>query len=235
MLSLFRRKSAVENFISGLSVKQKKAIMLSLLAIYRANKNYYADKVPLKYIDFYGQLLHINRRKIVLPETTREIIKPLNTCTELEKAVIVLILRGLTNVDHEATKTEADAIYYISQELGFEFNRFLEQPQHACDPEKMLMIFKEIILPDGNDSIEGGKMISNFSKIKLTTAEAEALYVSIAMNYELTPITNIAAMQQELKQLGLCIDYENSLLLYDHLKGRFMKRLEHSCACSKVH
>src|SRR5690349_6160647 len=99
----------------------------------------------------------------------------------------------------------------------------------------MLMIFKEIILPDDNEPVEGGKMISSFSKTKLTTAEAEALYVSIAMNYELTPITNMSAMHQELKELGLCIGFENSMRLYDHLKTRFMKRLDHSCEYAKVH
>src|SRR5215471_16531926 len=195
----------LKNFISNLSSKKRETIMLSLMLLCTAYGDEF-DKSELMYLDFYGNLLDVDRKRLyekMYNSKNLSLVDGFAEFTILEKAFLIFILRGIANIDFEASVAELNMIDSIARLLKFNFQEFFDNPKYDRDTFKLSAIMKELILPIFRDVVNGGKLIYELSQQTIDKIEAEDLYSALVFHFEFAPVRNLENFTAELNHLEL--------------------------------
>lgn len=228
MFSLFNKKSPIEIFFNKLSNDQKKGVISALTLIGICDGDSEKQGSELAYIEYYCKHLNVKGKEIIseMNKGITNLIQPLRDCSEIEKAVLIFIFRGMANIDTEANEKELKLINRISQLMNFDLDSFYADTNKSTDQHKVSLFFKDMIFPNWETDIEeGAKIINHLASTKITDEKAREAYLNLATTYELSEIRTLEEFERNIDSIGIDLSYENTLLLHKFLRGKIIQRL----------
>lgn len=234
MFNLFKKKKThIGKYFEHFSKEKREAVVAALTLIGVIDGDSDKKNFELLYTAFYAKELQVDGSKITTEVRKKGIInilQPLLTCTNAEKAILCFIFRGMANIDEVANDKELEMISVITEKLNFDLDKWYAGKASENELNEVNLFLKGVIFPNGNTDVEqGGGIINHLAASKVDDQTAQQAFIKLAVGFELAKEWSIDTLEDQISSLDdVYFSDENTDQLRRFFRGRIIQRMQNA-------